>query len=182
MPTSWADDVSLIWREPAGRVTARPMAALNGEKAGVARARQAAKDLRAALSLKRGWVEAPFTEVRDWSVDDWRARHLAHPLTGTIGQRLIRRIRRDTTDVASVSVVDGRPVAADGTGVPIDDSDRVSLWHPIAADETEIGAWRSFLVERRIRQPVDDPTSRRMIPRHLRRMPPWILCDMTPWG
>ena len=88
-----ADDATLTWRAPDGRVTARPPSAIAGETAAIAKAKDEHKELRKALGVERGRVEDLFAERREWSVADWRSRYLTHPLTGTIGRRLIWSFR-----------------------------------------------------------------------------------------
>ncbi len=147
------DEVSLTWRAPDGRVTARPPVAFDAEKAAVARAKSAAKELRASLAVERGRVEDLLTEDREWSIDDWRARYLEHPLTGSIGRRLVWRVRRDGADVATVIALEGGAVTADGRAFDLGAGDRIRLWHPIDAAEADVAAWRALLMDRRIRQP-----------------------------
>ena len=92
------DDATLTWRAPDGRVTARPPAAIAGETAAIAKAKDEHKELRKALGVERGRVEDLFAERREWSVADWRSRYLTHPLTGTIGRRLIWAFPRQRRD------------------------------------------------------------------------------------
>ena len=44
-------------------------------------------------------------------------------------------------------------VAADGSAVDVGAADRIRLWHPIDATETDVAAWRTGLLARQVRQP-----------------------------
>lgn len=154
-----ADDVELTWRDPAGRITAKPPVAIaDSEKAGIARAKEELKELRKSLAIERGRVEDLFVEAREWSVDEWRARYLVHPLTGTLGRRLIWRLdagAAGTTGPTTATVIPDRDAFLTATGERIAAAPdaRVRLWHPIDASEAEIAAWRTALLARQIRQP-----------------------------
>ena len=63
-------------------------------------------------------MEDLFTEDREWALADWRTRYLEHPLTRTIGRRLIWTLLRDGD--ANTAMPDGDGfVAADGSAVDV---------------------------------------------------------------
>ena len=146
------DDVRLTWRAPDGRETATIPTAIADQKAAVTRAKEQVKELRRALGLERGRIEDLFTEDREWSAADWRPRYLEHPLTGSIGRRLIWTVLRDGAATTAMADGDGF-VAADGSSVDLGPDDRIRLWHPIDATEGDIAAWRTGLLARQVRQP-----------------------------
>jgi hypothetical protein len=152
-----ADDVTLTWRGPDGRETSTVPAAIADRKADVNAVKERVKELRAALGLERGRVEDLFAEDREWTVADWRSRYLEHPLTGTIGRRLIWTALRPGGGQATerrTALPDGDGfVSATGSTIDIRPDDRIRLWHPIDATETEIAAWRTALLDRQLRQP-----------------------------
>jgi len=148
------DDATLTWRDPRGRIAARPAAGLaETHRAGVARARDDLKELRRGLAVERGRIEDLFVEDRDWAIGDWRARYLEHPLTRTVGRRLIWMFAEGDGPATAAMVEDDGLVAADGSVVAPGVAAHVRLWHPIDAPEAEIAAWRARLLDRRIRQP-----------------------------
>ncbi len=146
------DEATLAWRAPDGRMTARPPSAVAAEKAAIATAKDELRELRAALAVERGRIEELFVEDRSWAIDDWRARYLEHPLTGSIGRRLIWAFTGGDRAVTAISD-GGELLTADGGHVQPGPDATVRLWHPIVASEAEIAAWRTLIVERRIRQP-----------------------------
>ncbi len=151
------DEATLTWRGPDGRVSPRPPAAVAAaNKAAVTRVKDELKELRKGLGIERGRIEDLFVEDREWSISDWRARYLDHPLTGTIGRRLIWTfVDGDGESGGEVTAIPatGGLETADGTAFEPGEDARVRLWHPIHAPEPLIAAWRARLLEARIRQP-----------------------------
>lgn len=146
------DDVSLTWRAPDGAITKSVPAAIADRKAEVNKVKEAVKELRKAVAIERGRIEDLFTEDRAWPLAEWRTRYLEHPVTGTIARRLIWRLVDGGTSV-TVLPVDGILRDARGGAVNPSDSATVQPWHPISAVEGEVAAWRTRIVELRLRQP-----------------------------
>jgi Domain of unknown function (DUF4132) len=149
------DEATPTWRGPDGRASPRPPAAVAAaNKAAVTRVKDELKELRKGLAIERGRIEDLFVEAREWAISDWRARYLDHPLTATLGRRLIWTF----VDGESGGEVTAIPAAggletADGTAFEPGEGARVRLWHPIHAPEALIAAWRARLLAARIRQP-----------------------------
>ena len=146
-------DAGLTWRGADGRVTDKPPKALvDTQAAGVKAAKEELKELRKALTVERGRVEDLLIETRSWPYPVWRERYLDHPLTRAFARRLIWRFEANGTTTAAMPIGD-TPVGVDGSALQLGDDATVSVWHPIHADVDEVGAWRTFLLDRRIRQP-----------------------------
>lgn len=143
-------EASLSWRAPDGRVTVTPAKALDG--AGVAAAKVELKELRKALSVERGRIEDLLVETRSWPCPVWRERYVVHPLTRPFGRRLIWRFH-DAGVTTAGTAIGTEIVGVDGEPLRLGDDTTVSVWHPIDASVDEVRAWRSFLLDRRIRQP-----------------------------
>jgi len=119
----------------------------------VRRVKDLQRELKKALTTERGRIEDLFVEDRTWNLATWRQRYLVHPLTASMGRRLIWRVVEP--DLAARSVIpDGdRLVDAAGEVVEPTADATIRLWHPIEASEAEIAAWRGAILDRRIRQP-----------------------------
>jgi hypothetical protein len=95
-------------------------------------------------------VEALLAADRTWSPADWVERYLDHPVTGTLGRRLIWQTSSD-----GGGWVAGLPERADGgwrlSGRPL--GDRIRVWHPLDADAGEIATWRNRVTASGLRQP-----------------------------
>jgi hypothetical protein len=147
------DGASLHWRVDGGQETDDPPRALiAADKTGVAAARSELKELRKALAAERGRIEDLFVEEREWSLGAWVERYLRHPLTAPLTRRLIWRFGSGDAWFSGMPLDDAIH-AADGSARTPAAETRVRLWHPIDVSADEVRAWRSFLLERRIRQP-----------------------------
>lgn len=144
----------LVWREPNGDERASPSKrTAETYPADVRRLKESAKDLKKALSMERARIEDLFVEQREWDLPTWRARYIEHPMTGSLGRRLIWRMSDPDGRSTTVMVEGDAYVTADGSPESSSPAARIRLWHPIDASETEISAWRQRVVDRRIRQP-----------------------------
>jgi len=146
-------DATLSWRTPDGAATARPPKALaEAHRAAVERSNAELKDLRRAVGVERGRIEDLFVEGRSWPFAAWRERYLEHPLTRAVSQRLIWEFSAEGRTTSAVADADGL-TTADGRPYQPEPSVVVTLWHPIAASEDEVAAWRAAILARQIRQP-----------------------------
>ena len=111
------------------------------------------KELKTAIAFERGRIEDLFVEDRQWDIETWRERYVRHPLSGPFGRSLIWRLVDGSVSRSVMPSADGALVAADGSAVEAADGTVVRLWHPIDAEDADVGAWRAALLERQIRQP-----------------------------
>ena len=127
--------------------------------------REELKGIRKTVAGERHRLDGLLAADRRWSVDDWRRFYLDHPVTGRITRDLIwvfEPAGADTPSGAGPSTlaIVGRPVDAttvlldDGTTAPIPDHATVSLWHPVLAVPTAVGAWRQHCLDHALVQPV----------------------------
>lgn len=146
--------VELSWFRSDGKPQVNVPASLRERHAEeVKTLKKAQKDLEKQLPAQRARLERLLIQERNWSLADWRARFLDHPLVGTLARRLIWRLTQDQQAVDVVwqgdRLVDVRGQAAERLG----ESTRVALWHPIQASADEVRAWREQLEALGICQP-----------------------------
>jgi hypothetical protein len=151
-------NATLAWRGPDGQERATPAKPFaDAHAADLRRVKDEAKELKKAVALERGRIEDLFVEDREWDLETWWERYVRHPLTGSLGRRLIWRLVDTSATPSSgrsmMPSTDDRLVGADGSMVEAGAGARVRLWHPIDATEAEVDAWRVAILERRIRQP-----------------------------
>ncbi|HJP87797.1 MAG TPA: DUF4132 domain-containing protein [Candidatus Limnocylindrales bacterium] len=147
------DTATLQFRDPTGKTSARPGSEIAASyKAAITAAKLELKEVQKGLAQERGRVEELFVEGREWALGDWRERYLDHPVTSTIGRRLIWSFLDGGATATALPVEGGLRLANGEPFVPGPQA-RVRLWHPIDASEAEIAAWRGALIDRRIRQP-----------------------------
>ncbi|HEX2642214.1 MAG TPA: DUF4132 domain-containing protein, partial [Thermoanaerobaculia bacterium] len=147
-------DVALRWLRADGSVQKSVPAAVKAEHADELKSIQrAVKEIASLLAGQRGRIERLFLISRDWDLSTWRERYLDHPLVGILARRLIWRFRREGTDRLGLWR-DGEIV--DSAGAPLtglDDTARVSLWHPLESPPETVRVWRTSLEQNQITQP-----------------------------
>lgn len=115
--------------------------------------RQAAKDIQKTLGTVRHRLErAPLLE-RTWDLKTWRQRFIDHPLSGTLGRRLIWGFKSPGRDATLAAWHDRRLIdVTDAPCTPPDDA-TVRLWHPVGSSVETVRAWRDWLERHRVTQP-----------------------------
>lgn len=126
-----------------------------GEMAGV---RAELRELRALLSAERARLEERLAAGAEWTGAEWQRLYADHPVTGAVAGALLWEVREAGSDVwcAGLPERDGAGwclAGPDGTAAPVGASDQVRLWHPLRADAEDVGAWRTELTARELRQP-----------------------------
>jgi hypothetical protein len=142
--------VTVAW-QAAAAWAAKPPA--DGSVQDVKAVRLRVKELRDVLGAERRRVEGLLATSRSWELADWRRYYLDHPVTGRLARRLIWSI----VDSGGATVT-GLPTATGllrtlkGEG-PLPATGTVALWHPATSTTDEVSAWRSWLLDRQVRQP-----------------------------
>ena len=113
------------------------------------------KQAKASLAAERDRVDGLLAEQPRWSLFDWCASYVRHPVLRVLGRSLVWNVDLGTETRSGLRGhepdafvgLDGAPFAAPAEAA-------IALWHPVAASDTEVAAWRSALFDRRILQPV----------------------------
>lgn len=90
---------------------------------------------------------------RKFIYKDWWPAYILHPLTGTVGKRVIWQLSDKGQQVtaiwtsAGMRTVDGMPVHA------IDDETIVQLWHPANSEHALVLQWQEYIIQQQIMQP-----------------------------
>jgi hypothetical protein len=145
--------VRLTWRTDSGRVVKSPPQAVRRDHAEqLKELKAAAKDIDKMLTAQSDRLDRQFLSRRQWTVTDWRAQFLDHPLVGTLARRLIWRV-----DGTVCCWADGalRNLAGDDLGAAptANAAGVVELWHPVDESPERIVAWRDWLERHGIVQP-----------------------------
>ena len=147
-------DVEVAWRSATGKSQKSVPGALNETCPDDVKALKGmAKELTKLLPGQRDRLERLFLQERSWTVPEFRARFLDHPLVGTLARRLIWRFTEGARTGAGIwhegHIVDaaGRPLDWLGTAT------RVVLWHPLNSSVVQVKAWRDWLHAHEVRQP-----------------------------
>jgi hypothetical protein len=111
------------------------------------------KDIETMLPAQRDRMERLLLSGREWALDAWRERYLAHPLLGVLARRLIWHFHCGERTGLGIWH-EGGLVAVDGQ--PMDwltPESIVRLWHPIGFDPQIVLSWRRWLEEHEVTQP-----------------------------
>lgn len=117
-------------------------------------AKAAQKDIDKTLSGQRSRLDMLLRVERSWPYAIWRERYLGHPILRHLGTRLIWWFRDGARNTLGIHR-DGVMVDVDGNAIHwLGEKTTVSLWHPITVDEDVTLAWRDYLIEYKIAQPI----------------------------
>ena len=113
----------------------------------------AAKDIEKMIPAQAARIEQTYLQRKEWVWPLWRERYFDHPLVGTIARRLIWRFHSGEQS-ASAIYHEGRWVAAHDNPVEwMNESTKVTLWHPLEESAESISEWRLWLTEHEVKQP-----------------------------
>lgn len=145
--------VELCWFKPNGQQQKSVPAKVKREHAAEVRSlKQAIKEVKTTLSTARDCLEFAPLEQRSWKVDEWRERHVDHPVVGTVGCRILWKIEQD--EKTTIAAFDGASlVDVRGRAQKLSHQARVSVWHPIGSPADEVQGWREWLIAHNVRQP-----------------------------
>lgn len=114
---------------------------------------QTVKDIQKMLPAQRDRIESLYLQGKTWTLVNWQARYLNHPLVGTLARRMIWQFTEGKNSSSGIWQSDH---LVNQHGQPLDwltANTQVELWHPITASTETILTWRNWLVENQIPQP-----------------------------
>ena len=112
----------------------------------------ASKEIEVAISAHALRIESLYLFDRSINYEEWLDRYAHHPLIAVLARRLIWMFEFKTETKSAIYSSDGF-VDSSNNEVKINESIKVSLWHPIESSVEEIVAWRHWLIENQINQP-----------------------------
>jgi hypothetical protein len=146
-------DVALTWRDAHGSARkAEPAEVKRAHQGEMKELKRLREDIARMLAAQRDRIERLPLAERTWSLADWRARYLDHPLIGGLARRLIWRFTYGTR-VLDGAWRDGRLVDSADQPLDLSPAARVALWHPVYAEASAVLAWRTSLERHEISQP-----------------------------
>ena len=146
-------EVEIAWRDAQGKQRkAEPAEVKREYKAELKDLKRLRDDIARMLAAQRDRIERLPLLERSWSLADWRARYLDHPLIGSLARRLIWRFA-DGSAYPDGAWHDGQIVDAHDQPLDLSKTARVSLWHPVSSDASATLAWRNWLERHEITQP-----------------------------
>ena len=112
------------------------------------------KEIQKTLTAQRDRLDRSYIENRTWNWADFNKFYLNHGLMGFISKQLIWQF--DFSDRLYTAIFQNDTfVAHNGQALDLDwEKANVRLWHPIYAEVEEVLAWRNYLEEKEIQQPL----------------------------
>ncbi len=114
-------------------------------------AKQKQKALKKQLSIERRRIEQFYLQKRRWTIADWSACYLEHPLVSFVTKRLIWQFSNEIETVSG-SYYQGKWYRSNGKVLSLKKMTEVELWHPIQIPVAIVMEWRQFLEKRQLRQ------------------------------
>jgi hypothetical protein len=146
-------EVEIAWRDAQGKPRKAEPAEVKREfKVELKDLKRLRNDIAHMLAAQRDRIERLPLLERSWSLADWRARYLDHPLIGGLARRLIWRFT-DGNYVLDGAWQDERLVNSDDQSLDLSETACVSLWHPVFSNASATLAWRNWLERHEITQP-----------------------------
>ncbi|TCN44368.1 uncharacterized protein DUF4132 [Kribbella orskensis] len=113
------------------------------------------KAIRKTIAGERLRLDSLMALDRRWPLDDWRTWYLDHPITGCLTRTLVWAFStQQGQSVVGIPRDTATAVTSSGQQVAIPADAEVRLWHPIHATADEVRAWRRYLLEQQIVQPL----------------------------
>jgi uncharacterized protein DUF4132 len=151
-------DVAVTIHRPDGAAARGVPAVVKADaeaKAALKALQTSASEIAQALPVQRLRLERSWLSGRSWTGAEFRERLLEHPLMGWLAARLVWTVTPATGSARTALFLEGQAFdSEDRPGPPLEDDDRVALWHPIAASPEGVRAWRAFVLRHRIVQPI----------------------------
>ena len=137
--------VQIVWSKPDGKVVKSVPAKVKREHADeVESVKATAAGVREALSGLALRLESWWLAQRTFSIGDWHARLIAHPVAGVLGRTLIWQVGSGEEAVTLCPRGDGFTDAR-GQSVRLPAEATLMLWHPLDATPQDVLAWRERL-------------------------------------
>jgi hypothetical protein len=148
-----ANDVDFVWRNVEGKVLKAPPAAVQRDhKEALATLKQSLKDIAGARTTQVIRLEQSWLEDRRWPVADWHQTFLDHPLRRSLAEALIWQFETDSGAVTAIPEGDALQTLVGAAALP--DKGAVRLWHPLDSTPADVLAWRQYIVNREMMQPI----------------------------
>lgn len=144
------------WRNSDGKVLkSAPIEAKRDHSDAFKEWQKGCKEFADAVLGQRTRFEQAYLRQRIWRFEEWRQRFIdSTELLGWMGRRLIWNIEQ-SDGLRQVIGLGGTLVDIHGNAVGgLADDARVSLWHPIQASAAEVLAWREWLQQAQVLQPM----------------------------
>ncbi|HTP01016.1 MAG TPA: DUF4132 domain-containing protein [Anaerolineales bacterium] len=145
--------VEQSWEQDGKQLVSAPKDIKENHPEDVKQIDQAVKEVQRMVTAQKERIDGLYLAPRKWTLKTWRERYLEHPITGSIGRRLIWKFSKGDRAESGIWS-EGRIVARDDRPLDwLDEGATVELWHPISAQVEVVTAWRQWLLRYEVQQP-----------------------------
>lgn len=146
-------EVSINWLDASGKRLAKKPSLPKPLAAEEKVIKQLAGDIEKMLVAQRDRVENFLERDRSWTLANWRARYIDHPLLAQMSRRLIWQFTEGRQS-ASAIWQGGRFLESNGRAIEwMTPKTEVRLWHPMGVEAKQVQAWRCWLEDHEVTQP-----------------------------
>ncbi|MDW3651414.1 MAG: DUF4132 domain-containing protein [Bacteroidia bacterium] len=115
--------------------------------------KQSKKQIEQSTSAQKERIDRMFKVDRKWDMETFRKHFLDHGLMSSIAKKLIWNFEHEGKMTPAI-YLEGKWIHPEKGEVKITEKAEVSLWHPALDSVDGIEAWRNFLIEKEIQQPM----------------------------
>jgi hypothetical protein len=147
------NDCALTWQKADGKTQASvPASVKTGFDGEWTAFKGLTREIEGQLSAQRDRLESTYLKDRHWQYTPWLDHYIGHPLVGVLGKKLIWHFESRNLNTEGIWA-EGEFEDVHGQLIALNETVRVTLWHPINAPVERVAAWRQYLMDRGIRQP-----------------------------
>jgi len=146
-------EVEIVWSRKDKPLKSVPAAVKRDHADALASLKATAAGVREALAGLATRLERMWLGEKRLPLGQWREQLIDHPVAGWLGQSLVWQITTPNRREAVLWHGDG-PIDTKGRKVKLPLDATVALWHPLAAEPSEVLAWRERLEALAVTQPL----------------------------
>jgi hypothetical protein len=142
------------WFKPDGSPQkSEPAAVKTNHVVKLKKAKLVIKQIELASTAQRDRMDRMFRSDRQMKVAYFKEFYMQHGLMSFLSKKLIWNFHQAGGITTVIWGTDGWVDVQNNT-IDLDESSKVSLWHPALSSVAEIKTWRDFLIDRQILQPI----------------------------
>lgn len=145
----------LAWTKPDGTPQKSvPKVVKEKHAAKLKRMKEVVKQVDLTTMAQRDRLDRMFRAQRELQLDYFNTHFLHHGLLGSLARLIIWNFRKGDVVQPAICLEGDAWTTVGGTPFEPSTEMTVSLWHPALASVAEVKAWREYMLDKEIRQPL----------------------------
>ncbi len=107
------------------------------------------------MEVQRGRFEGAMLAAERWKVARWRTLYTQHPVLRAAAQGVVFEAHGEGSQGYFTVLLGGNLVNADGSAFELSDGAEVGVPHPVDMDAAQVDAWRAWLQQASLAQPIE---------------------------